>query len=146
MQSQRETALREFKQGTRKVLIATSVAARGLDIPNVQHVIKYDMPKSIDEYVHRIGRTGRVGNQGRAFLGAGTTGAGALVVVFLGVAKVGQGWPASAFFLVTGADGVCWAALTGWADFGVVADVKADSWAVIASTDFCSLAMFAFAC
>ena len=66
LQSQRETALREFKQGTRKVLIATSVAARGLDIPNVQHVINYDMPKSIDEYVHRIGRTGRVGNQGRA--------------------------------------------------------------------------------
>lgn len=66
LQSQRELALREFKQGTRKVLIATSVAARGLDIPNVQHVINYDMPKSIDEYVHRIGRTGRVGNKGRA--------------------------------------------------------------------------------
>lgn len=66
LQSQRELALREFKQGVRKVLIATSVAARGLDIPNVNHVINYDMPKSIDEYVHRIGRTGRVGNQGRA--------------------------------------------------------------------------------
>lgn len=66
LQSQRELALREFRQGTRKVLIATSVAARGLDIPNVCHVINYDMPKSIDEYVHRIGRTGRVGNQGRA--------------------------------------------------------------------------------
>lgn len=66
LQSQRELALKEFKQGTRKVLIATSVAARGLDIPNVRHVINYDMPKSIDEYVHRIGRTGRVGNSGRA--------------------------------------------------------------------------------
>lgn len=66
LQSQREMALREFKAGERKVLIATSVAARGLDIPNVKHVINYDMPKSIDEYVHRIGRTGRVGNKGRA--------------------------------------------------------------------------------
>lgn len=66
LQSQRELALREFRQGVRKVLIATSVAARGLDIPNVTHVINYDMPKSIDEYVHRIGRTGRVGNKGRA--------------------------------------------------------------------------------
>lgn len=66
LQSQRELALREFKDRTRMVLIATSVAARGLDIPNVTHVINYDMPKSIDEYVHRIGRTGRVGNQGRA--------------------------------------------------------------------------------
>lgn len=44
LQSQRETALREFKQGTSKVLIATSVVAHGLDIPNVQHVINYDMP------------------------------------------------------------------------------------------------------
>lgn len=66
LQSQRELALKEFKDRTRMVLIATSVAARGLDIPNVTHVINYDMPKSIDEYVHRIGRTGRVGNQGRA--------------------------------------------------------------------------------
>lgn len=66
LQSQRELALKEFKQGQRKILIATSVAARGLDIPNVSHVINYDMPKSIDEYVHRIGRTGRVGNKGRA--------------------------------------------------------------------------------
>ena len=57
-----------------------------------------------------------------AFLGVGTTVAGALVAGVLGVAKLGQGWPATAFFLAPGADGVCWAALTGWADFGVVAD------------------------
>ena len=46
--------------------MATSVAARGLDIPKVQHVINYDLPQTIDEYVHRIGRTGRVGNVGKA--------------------------------------------------------------------------------
>ncbi|EDW11775.1 ATP-dependent RNA helicase vasa isoform X2 [Drosophila mojavensis] len=66
LQSQREQALRDFKNGTMKVLIATSVASRGLDIKNVKHVINYDMPSNIDDYVHRIGRTGRVGNSGRA--------------------------------------------------------------------------------
>ncbi|GAB0094535.1 RNA helicase [Sergentomyia squamirostris] len=66
MQKEREMALSDFKTGRMCVMIATSVAARGLDIPNVKHVINYDMPKSIDEYVHRIGRTGRVGNQGEA--------------------------------------------------------------------------------
>lgn len=48
------------------ILVATSVAARGLDIKNVQFVINYDLPKDIDEYIHRIGRTGRVGNKGKA--------------------------------------------------------------------------------
>ena len=48
------------------MLVATAVAARGLDIRGVQHVVNYDLPKSIDEYVHRIGRTGRLGNTGRA--------------------------------------------------------------------------------
>ncbi|XP_036341505.1 ATP-dependent RNA helicase vasa [Rhagoletis pomonella] len=66
LQRQREMALADFKSGKMKVLIATSVAARGLDIKNVKHVINYDLPNSIDEYVHRIGRTGRVGNNGRA--------------------------------------------------------------------------------
>lgn len=61
LQSQRETALNEFKRGIRDILIATSVAARGLDIKNVKHVINYDLPNSISDYVHRIGRTGRVG-------------------------------------------------------------------------------------
>jgi len=65
-QRQREEALRDFKKGTMKILVATAVAARGLDIEGVAHVINYDMPKSVDEYVHRIGRTGRVGNTGRA--------------------------------------------------------------------------------
>ena len=48
------------------MLVATSVAARGLDIPDVKHVINFDLPQDIEEYVHRIGRTGRIGNKGRA--------------------------------------------------------------------------------
>ncbi|XP_069126308.1 probable ATP-dependent RNA helicase DDX4 isoform X18 [Argopecten irradians] len=66
LQREREEALRDFKMGKAPILIATSVAARGLDIPNVKHVINYDLPQSIDEYVHRIGRTGRCGNLGKA--------------------------------------------------------------------------------
>ncbi|KAK1127173.1 hypothetical protein K0M31_003722 [Melipona bicolor] len=66
LQRQREEALADFKSGRMSVLVATAVAARGLDIKNVSHVINYDLPKGIDEYVHRIGRTGRVGNRGRA--------------------------------------------------------------------------------
>ncbi|KAK6026502.1 helicase protein, partial [Ostertagia ostertagi] len=52
----------EKRSGATPILVATAVAARGLDIPNVKHVINYDLPAEIDEYVHRIGRTGRVGN------------------------------------------------------------------------------------
>ncbi|CAK9830591.1 ATP-dependent RNA helicase vasa [Anthophora retusa] len=66
LQRQREEALADFKTGRMSILVATAVAARGLDIKNVSHVINYDLPKGIDEYVHRIGRTGRVGNRGRA--------------------------------------------------------------------------------
>ncbi|XP_077259464.1 ATP-dependent RNA helicase vasa isoform X2 [Temnothorax americanus] len=66
LQREREEALSEFKRGKMKILVATAVAARGLDIKNVSHVINFDMPKTIDEYVHRIGRTGRVGNRGKA--------------------------------------------------------------------------------
>ncbi|XP_073478932.1 probable ATP-dependent RNA helicase DDX4 [Aquarana catesbeiana] len=65
-QRERETALRDFKTGQCPVIVATSVAARGLDIENVSYVINFDIPDDIDEYVHRIGRTGRCGNTGRA--------------------------------------------------------------------------------
>merc|ERR1712048_290307 len=54
------------RSGSAKVLVATDVAARGLDIPKVTHVINYDLPENIDDYVHRIGRTGRVGREGYA--------------------------------------------------------------------------------
>ena len=63
-QEQRETALQEFRRGVCPVLVATDVASRGLDIPNVLHVINFDLPTQIDDYVHRIGRTGRCGNIG----------------------------------------------------------------------------------
>jgi ATP-dependent RNA helicase RhlE len=65
-QSQREAALRSFKTGKTNVLVATDVAARGIDIDSVSHVINYDIPEAPEDYVHRIGRTGRAGNKGRA--------------------------------------------------------------------------------
>ena len=65
-QSQREAALRSFKSGHTDVLVATDVAARGIDIDCVSHVINYDIPEAPEDYVHRIGRTGRAGNKGRA--------------------------------------------------------------------------------
>lgn len=63
-QREREHALETFRSGKTPILVATAVAARGLDIPNVTHVINYDLPSDIDDYVHRIGRTGRAGNTG----------------------------------------------------------------------------------
>uniref|UniRef100_A0A8C7L9L9 RNA helicase n=1 Tax=Oncorhynchus kisutch TaxID=8019 RepID=A0A8C7L9L9_ONCKI len=65
-QREREQALGDFRSGRCPVLVATSVAARGLDIKDVQHIVNFDLPNNIDEYVHRIGRTGRCGNTGRA--------------------------------------------------------------------------------
>lgn len=65
-QGQRERALKGFKQGQYKVLVATDVAARGLDIPDVRHVYNFDLPNVPDNYVHRIGRTARAGKSGAA--------------------------------------------------------------------------------
>ncbi|XP_018411830.1 PREDICTED: ATP-dependent RNA helicase DDX3X isoform X1 [Nanorana parkeri] len=65
-QRDREEALHQFRSGKSPILVATAVAARGLDISNVKHVINFDLPSDIEEYVHRIGRTGRVGNLGLA--------------------------------------------------------------------------------
>lgn len=65
-QREREYAIETFKTGRTPVMVATAVAARGLDIPNVTHVVNYDLPSDIDDYVHRIGRTGRAGNTGAA--------------------------------------------------------------------------------
>ncbi len=64
--SGRQRALTAFKNNRLQVLVATDVAARGLDIPNVSHVINYDLPSTYDDYVHRIGRTGRGDKQGKA--------------------------------------------------------------------------------
>jgi ATP-dependent RNA helicase RhlE len=66
-QSQREKTLARFRTGAFPVLVATDVAARGLDIPSITHVINYDLPESPEDYVHRIGRTGRAGKSGIAF-------------------------------------------------------------------------------
>jgi len=65
-QFEREEALRSFRAGYTPILVATAVAARGLDIPHVTHVINFDLPGDVEEYVHRIGRTGRMGNLGLA--------------------------------------------------------------------------------
>ncbi len=65
-QSQRERALKKFRAGEISVLVATDVAARGLDIPTISHVVNYDLPDTPEDYVHRIGRTGRAGRCGTA--------------------------------------------------------------------------------
>jgi ATP-dependent RNA helicase RhlE len=66
-QSEREQALRGFRDGRFEVLVATDIAARGLDIADVSHVINYDVPQHPEDYIHRIGRTGRMENKGDAF-------------------------------------------------------------------------------
>lgn len=63
---QRQRSLQMFKSGRTDILVATDVAARGLDIPNVSHVINFDLPGSYEDYIHRIGRTGRAGKTGHA--------------------------------------------------------------------------------
>jgi len=65
-QSQRQRALKQFKDDRVRVMVATDVAARGLDIPNVSHVINFDTPQNYEDYIHRIGRTGRAGASGKA--------------------------------------------------------------------------------
>jgi ATP-dependent RNA helicase RhlE len=65
-QAQREAALLAFSTGRARVLVATDIAARGLDVDSVSHVINYDVPAAPEDYVHRVGRTGRAGNQGQA--------------------------------------------------------------------------------
>ncbi|MFD1882908.1 DEAD/DEAH box helicase [Paracoccus pacificus] len=78
-QGQRERALASFRAGKAKVLVATDVAARGLDIPEVAHVYNYDLPNVPENYVHRIGRTARAGRDGRA-------------VAFCAPAEAGELW------------------------------------------------------
>ena len=66
LQSKRQEALNEFKNGNNKILIASDVAGRGIDIENISHVINFDVPINPEDYVHRIGRTGRAGKKGTA--------------------------------------------------------------------------------
>ena len=66
-QHQRDVAMHRFRAGSTNILIATDVAARGIDVDNVEAVINYDIPQDIEYYVHRIGRTGRAGRTGRSF-------------------------------------------------------------------------------
>jgi len=67
-QSSRETTLQDFKNGTIKLLVATDVAGRGIDVESLTHVFNYDVPLHAEDYVHRIGRTGRAGKSGSAFM------------------------------------------------------------------------------
>jgi superfamily II DNA/RNA helicase len=64
--TQRQRALKRFKDGQAQVLVATDVAARGIHVDNVSHVINYDLPGTFEDYVHRIGRTGRGADKGQA--------------------------------------------------------------------------------
>ena len=66
-QSKRQATLNGFRNGSIKILVATDIAARGIDVLSISHVINYDMPESPEDYIHRIGRTGRVDNAGSAF-------------------------------------------------------------------------------
>jgi ATP-dependent RNA helicase RhlE len=63
---QRRAALESFKRGTKRVLVATDIAARGIDVSGIELVVNYDLPEQAEDYVHRIGRTGRAGRQGTA--------------------------------------------------------------------------------
>jgi ATP-dependent RNA helicase RhlE len=66
-QGQRQSALKGFKNGTHQIMVATDIAARGLDVESISHVINFDMPDTADAYIHRIGRTGRAERTGDAF-------------------------------------------------------------------------------
>ena len=65
-QRRRDNVIRSFRVSAHRILVATDVAARGLDIPHIMHVINYDLPQCAEDYVHRIGRTARAGAEGNA--------------------------------------------------------------------------------
>ncbi|MBU1695417.1 MAG: C-terminal helicase domain-containing protein, partial [Proteobacteria bacterium] len=70
-QNQRTQALKDFQKGRMRVLVATDIAARGIDVKGISHVINYDVPDTADAYTHRTGRTGRAERSGQAFIFAG---------------------------------------------------------------------------
>ncbi len=65
-QNKRDKVIKSFREGKYRILVATDIAARGLDIPHIEHVINFDLPQAADDYIHRIGRTGRNGAEGKA--------------------------------------------------------------------------------
>ena len=65
-QGERNSVMKKFRDGSLRILVATNLAARGLDIPTITHVLNYDLPETAEEYVHRVGRTARMGNRGTA--------------------------------------------------------------------------------
>ncbi len=66
-QNLRDRAMRDFRAGTTQILVATDVVGRGIDVTNISHIINYDIPQFCDDYIHRVGRTGRMGREGVAF-------------------------------------------------------------------------------
>ena len=77
-QNKRERILEKFRDGKKAVLVATDVAARGLDVDGITHVVNYDLPDETESYVHRIGRTGRMGRSGQAWSFVGSNEIGML--------------------------------------------------------------------
>lgn len=65
-QASRNNTIRRFREGEVNIMLATDVAARGIDLPDISHVINFDMPRTADVYLHRIGRTARAGKKGTA--------------------------------------------------------------------------------
>ena len=66
-QSKRQSAMSGFRDGSLQILVATDIASRGIDVMNISHVINYDIPNTVEAYIHRIGRTGRADKEGEAF-------------------------------------------------------------------------------
>tara|TARA_B100000029_G_C17088914_1_gene783480 strand:- start:275 stop:646 length:372 start_codon:yes stop_codon:yes gene_type:complete len=64
----RDRVVKQFREGALELLIATNVAARGIDIPEITHVVHYDFPQNTEEYIHRTGRTGRAGKTGKSIV------------------------------------------------------------------------------
>ena len=65
-QGERNAVMQQFRSGALKLLVSTNLTSRGIDVPTVENVINYDIPESVEEYVHRIGRTARMGREGTA--------------------------------------------------------------------------------
>jgi ATP-dependent RNA helicase RhlE len=66
-QNKRQSAMNGFRDGSLQILVATDIAARGIDVASISHVINYDIPSTVEAYIHRIGRTGRAAKEGEAF-------------------------------------------------------------------------------